>query len=83
MFLTIKLFLLDIKSLVGGLPGTHGWMSGNSDRLTVVTRIAMQVCVTLTILVVCFIVTRNPSKHQSTHDIAWAAMGTVIGYWLR
>jgi hypothetical protein len=57
-----------------------GWSS--KSRREVVT-LAMQVVVPLAVLAAAAWILRNPAAPAAQQKAIWAAVGVVIGYWLR
>jgi hypothetical protein len=84
MFVTIRFFLADLRVIFGGgLNPFVGVLGGRDDKPTAVTRVAMQIIVSLVILILAGVVLSGPGYSDKTKELVAGLLGTVIGYWLR
>ena len=84
MFLTIRLFVKDIQSLLRNEPNLLiGHLGGKTSKASTTFRVIMQSIVSLAVLAFGFTIILSPDQTQAIKELAAGFIGTVIGYWLR
>jgi hypothetical protein len=83
MFMTIKLFAFDLRSLFRKEENLRDGPLGFGDKAKAVVRVLMQVLVTVVVLALSIAVIRDPAQSQDTKELAFSGLGVVVGYWLR
>jgi len=84
MFLTLKLFVADLRTVFqeGQNPyaGPLGLGAGKSKAIV---RLVMQVVISIAVVGLSCYVIADSSQSQDTKKGAFSALGVVVGYWLR
>ena len=84
MFITIRLFLDDIKTIFNDKPNLLiGHLGGRSTKKAAKTRVVMQVLVSTSVLFFSFFIILSQTQPDSTKKWAAGFIGTILGYWLR
>lgn len=84
MFLTFRIFLLDVKSILSS--GEHpliGMLGKNTGKNRTLLRVVMQSLISLIILAFSIVVMLDHQQGDGTKKLASTALGTILGYWLR
>jgi hypothetical protein len=84
MFITIRFFLADVRSLVRGSPNPYvGALGGSNEKWIAIIRIGMQIAVSLVILWFAIGVIKDPTHSDKTKELAAGFLGSIVGYWIR
>lgn len=84
MFLTVKLFWADVRTVLRNQPNRLiGHLGGRSDKAGAIVRIVAQLGVSIAILAVCLPVIFSPTQSDKSKELAAGFVGMVVGFWLR
>jgi hypothetical protein len=84
MFLTLKLFVADLRLLLRREPNPFaGVLSGGEGKVRTVIRVLMQLLISAVVLGLSVLVILDHSQTEETKKPAYVLLGTVVGYWLR
>jgi hypothetical protein len=84
MFLTIRLLIGDLQAIFRAKPNPLvGILGASEERGRTILRVVMQVLISLVVIAVSPLVILDPNQQEGSKRLAWGALGSLVGYWLR
>lgn len=84
MFLTIKLFVADMRAVLKKEPNPYLVVLGpRAQKTRAVVRIVMQVVISVAVIGLSWYVIVDPTQSEAIKKLAFSGLGTIVGYWLR
>jgi hypothetical protein len=81
VFQTIEIFRADLNVMFSGKEGTLAGSLGSRKKSIV--RVTMQVLISLVVIILAPLAILDSSQHESIKTAAWAALASLITYWMR